>query len=127
MIKFNRLSLFLTVINLYYGFSQIINKSNDCLRKENVFLIIHLQEDNIRYNFDSIRDFEMYSEMVLDDVPSCFGLKKGTVCEVVLEFTLSITIGNSSSVNTKSVHCLNTELVNESRKLYQQIQTTELH
>jgi hypothetical protein len=127
MIKFIRLGLFLIVINLNYGFSQINNNADSSLRKENVFLIIHLQEDIIRYNFESIRDFEMYSEMILDEIPTCFGLKKGTVCEVVLELTFSITIGNSNSMNTKSVQCLNTELVNESRKLSQLLQTSELH
>jgi hypothetical protein len=127
MIKFIRLGLFLIVINLTYGFSQINNNADSSLRKENVFLIIHLQEDIIRYNFDSIRDFEMYSEMILDEIPTCFGLKKGTECEVELELTFSITIGNSNSMNTKSVQCLNTELVIESRKLSQLLQTSELH
>lgn len=127
MIKFIRLGLFLIVINLNFVFSQINNNADSSLRKENVFLIIHLQEDIIRYNFESIRDFEMYSEMILDEIPTCFGLKKGTVCEVVLELTFSITIGNSNSMNTKSMPCLNTELVNESRKLSQLLQTSELH
>lgn len=125
MLVCKRIVYIIPLFYLAFGFSQ--NKSNDDknIREETLFLIIHLQEDIIRYQFSSLQDFNSYSGLLLEEIPTAFGLKRNATCKVVLEITFSVCIGNLGSTHTESVHCLCHELVSESQKLIPLIQAFE--
>jgi hypothetical protein len=93
--------LFATVLFAFNGNAQE-NPKSDNAPKDTAFLLVKTGDEQVKYQFNSIKEFEENTDKILDELTTNAN-SKVSGCQVTVEVSITVTSGMVSTTVTGSV------------------------